>query len=65
MLFYCIFLCIVNDERLDVGVLQGMMKKIGKGKKYRKGTYDRMLALAAHALAEVLLHLSSNFILEI
>lgn len=33
--------------------MQGESKTIGKGKRLRKGTYDRMLALAAHALAEV------------
>jgi hypothetical protein len=33
--------------------MQGELKTIGKGKKQRKGTYDRMLALAAHSLAEV------------
>ena len=33
--------------------MQGESKTIGKGKRLRRGTYDRMLALAAHALAEV------------
>ncbi|OMO64790.1 hypothetical protein COLO4_31828 [Corchorus olitorius] len=33
--------------------IQGKVKKISKGKKHYNGTYGRMLALAAHALAEV------------
>lgn len=33
--------------------MQGELKMLGKGNKPRKNTYDRMLALAAHALAEV------------
>lgn len=34
--------------------LQEKWRKYGKGKKAPKGNYERMLALAAHALAEVL-----------
>lgn len=33
--------------------MQGQWKKFGKGKRLQKGIYGRMLALAAHALAEV------------
>lgn len=34
-------------------LLQKGLQKIGKGKATQKGNYGRMLALAAHALAEV------------
>ncbi|KAJ6333783.1 hypothetical protein OIU77_009631 [Salix suchowensis] len=40
-----------NSSSISVSI-KGESKTIGKGKRLRKGTYDRMLALAAHALAE-------------
>lgn len=40
-----------NSSSISVSI-KGELKTIGKGKRQRKGTYDRMLALAAHSLAE-------------
>lgn len=37
--------------------MQEKWRKYGKGKRPQKGTYGRMLALAAHALAEVFAYL--------
>ncbi|KAJ6401987.1 hypothetical protein OIU84_014126 [Salix udensis] len=40
-----------NSPEISVSIKEGL-KKIGKGKRPRKDTYDRMLALAAHSLAK-------------
>ncbi|KAJ6367420.1 hypothetical protein OIU78_000052 [Salix suchowensis] len=40
-----------NSPETSVSIKEGL-KKIGKGKRPRKDTYDRMLALAAHSLAK-------------
>ncbi|KAG5246688.1 O-fucosyltransferase [Salix suchowensis] len=40
-----------NSHEISVSFKEGL-KKIGKGKRPRKDTYDRMLTLAAHSLAK-------------